>query len=150
MLSVVQPSQTCQHQNQSANAGGQVAVNHLDPGFAVRDRAARQNGLGLGNLLGGPQRAGAAVAAWPVGAAQARVCQARESTKQDEVKCQKQGEGGQGMPLLQAGVPTRTPPHPCQRCTGKAGTQQKQLQHWAQVVEAVGVHGSASRLVPRG
>ena len=97
MLSVVQPSQACQHQNQSANAGGQVAVNHFDPGFAVRDRAARQNGLGLGNLLGGSERAGAAVAAWPVGAAQARVCQARESTKQDQIKGQEQGQDGQGL-----------------------------------------------------
>ena len=68
------PLPPCHHHqggDQGAHAGGQVAVDHLDPGLGVRHGPMGQGCLRLGNVAMRAQRRGAAITTRPVGAAQA-------------------------------------------------------------------------------
>jgi hypothetical protein len=59
-----------QHGDQCTDTGGEVAVRHLDPRLRVRHRAGRRGLLGRIDVRRRAERAGMAVAAGPVRAAQ--------------------------------------------------------------------------------
>jgi hypothetical protein len=84
-----------QHDDQHADAGGEVTVHHFDPGLAVRHGASRLRGLRHCDLVARADGAGIAVAAGPVGTAETRVGQAREGAEEREVEGQEQREHGQ-------------------------------------------------------
>jgi len=66
-LSLLTPGGDQQRNDENAHAGGEIAVDHLDPGFGVCDRTGGHLRLRCGDLLDRAHRAGVAVAAWPVG-----------------------------------------------------------------------------------
>ena len=127
-FAVFAPRQHHQRDDEYAHHGGQVAVNHLYPGFAEGDRAGGHGGFGHGDFMRGAEGAGVAVAAGPVGAAQAGVRQAREGAEHDQVKGQKQGEQAQGLQTACAAGAAVASPHPQQGGQGDDGTQGHQLQ----------------------
>ena len=69
-------------------------MQHLDPGLGQRDRAGRHRGLGRGDVRARAERAGVAVAAGPVGTAEAGVAEPGEGAEQDEVEAQEEDEPG--------------------------------------------------------
>eukprot|EP01137_Pigoraptor_chileana_P005624 Opistho-2@48941 len=135
-------AEQCQRQDHAAHTGGEVAVHHLDPGFAVRHRASGHGGLRFGDFLLRAQWAGTAVATWPVGATQAGVGQPGERAKQHQVKGEKQGQQGEcAQPLRHAGA-ALAQPDPQQRTGGQQHPRQQHLQYRGQVDQGLFVHGS--------
>ena len=65
------PARDREHRDEHPDAGREIAVDHLDPGLAVRYRAAGQRGLRGVDVDTRAERARVAVAARPVGAAEA-------------------------------------------------------------------------------
>ena len=135
-----------QHRHQRADAGGQIAVDHLDPGLAMGDRAGGHRGLGLGDLGMCAQRAGAAVAAGPVRAAQAGVAQPGEGAEQHQIEGQHQRQQRQcAQPLRRAGAAV-APQQPAQRQQRQRGAEAEHLQ---QRIEVDAGRGRGSRRAHR-
>ena len=144
------PGKNCQQQDQSTHAGGEIAVDHFDPGFAFSDRPAGQRGLRRLNSRCGTHWAGAAVTARPVGAAQARVSQPRESAKKHQIEGEEKRHQRQRVHTTKRRALAVTPRHPghWRQRQGEAGQQ-----HWRQggeVVQIGGRHGDFAdwRLTP--
>ncbi|KAF4530639.1 hypothetical protein B566_EDAN018740 [Ephemera danica] len=75
-----------QGNDQGPHGHGQVAVDHLDPGLGEGDCATGQAGLLVRDLACSAQRAGLAITAGPIGAAQAGIGQPREGAKDNQIK----------------------------------------------------------------
>ena len=80
------PTDQSQRQNQYADPSRQVAVNHLNPSFWVSHRPAWHSALRRVDLQLRTDWAGVAVAARPVGAAQARVSQPSKGAENHQIK----------------------------------------------------------------
>ncbi len=121
-----QPPAGCRHHgDQHADRGGQVAVDHFDPGLAVRDRAARLRALRRRDLLARAERAGAAVAAGPVGTTQARIGEPREGAEQHQVEGQEQRQQRQRMQPPRRRRAAVAQPQPGQRAERDHRSQQR-------------------------
>ena len=98
--------------HENADRRGGVAVRHLDPRLPVRDRAGGQRGLGPLDVRARAEGTGVAVAARPVGTAEARVAEPGEGAEQDQVEGEEEHEQREGaQPRRRRGTaPTRPEP----------------------------------------
>ncbi len=134
------PGADRQYGNQGANRCSQVAVNHLHPGLALRYRAIGHHTLCGRNRGRGTQGAGVAIATRPVRATESRVGQAREGTKQDQIKGKKERQQGERLcPVRCSGVALPIP-DPEQRRNRQQRTEQQDAQQRREVKQGLGVH----------
>ena len=98
--------------HENADRRGGVAVRHLDPRLPVRDRAGGQRRLGPLDVRARAEGTGVAVAARPVGTAEARVAEPGEGAEQDQVEGEEEHEQREGaQPRRRRGTaPTRPEP----------------------------------------
>ena len=136
----LQPGGHGQHNDQHANARGEVTVDHLHPGLAVRHRPGGHGFLRRRNVCARAHRAGAAVAARPVGAAQAGIRQPGESAEQHQIKSQEQGQHRQRLQTVPPGAAAMAPAHPGHRPERDHDAQQHQLRQRCKVVKRLGIH----------
>jgi len=130
------PALHTQHQDQEAHAAGQVAMDHLHPGLAMGDRAGGHDALGRLDLAVGAQGAELAVAAGPVGAAQAGIGEPGEGAENDQIEGQEQGQQGQGAQALGAAAGrTRAQAQPQQRAATQQGTEGQHLAQGREIDE---------------
>ena len=135
------PTGNGQGEDQHTNARGQIPVNHLNPGFAVRDWAGGHGALGLSDVGMCSQRAGLPIAARPVGAAQSGVGEPGERAEQDQVEGQEQRQQGQGAQApARVGAPVAHP-DPGQRPERDHHAHGHQARQRCEVVQDLGVHG---------
>ena len=107
-LAPARPAGQGQGGDEDAHARGQVAVDHLDPGLGMRHRSGGHGGLGLADLLVRAPGRELAIAAGPVGAAQAGIGQAHEGAEHDQVQRQEPGQEHQfAIACEQSGRPVR-------------------------------------------
>ena len=138
------PRRGSERQDQHADAGGHVAVDHLDPGLGVGHRPRGHRSLRARDFRVRAGGADVAIAARPVGAAQAGVGQAREGTEQHQVEGEEQGEQRQRMqPAHRAGLPVAQP-HPRQRAERDGDPHQHEVQRRREVVQRRVHRGPAS------
>ena len=137
-----EPSRRSECENQNADTGGEVAVDHLDPGLAVGHRSSRHGGLGLSDLgLGsGAQRAGGAVAAGPIRATQARIRQTGEGAEQHQIEGQEQRQQCQRLQAPGWRVAPAAQPQPSQRAKRQHDAHEHQAQSRRQVEQRRGFH----------
>ncbi|CFN73954.1 Uncharacterised protein [Bordetella pertussis] len=91
-LAPVAPGHPDDGDDQHAQEGADVAVDHLDPGLGQSDRPERHAAGGLMDVGHGAQWSHAAVTARPVGATQPGIGQAHKGAEHDEVQRQEPGE----------------------------------------------------------
>ena len=94
-LAAVAPGHDHDGDDQHAQDGADVAMDHLDPGLGQRDRPEGHGLRGLVDVAHRAQRRGLAVAAGPVRAAQSGIGQAHEGAEHDQVQRQEPGEENQ-------------------------------------------------------
>ena len=135
-----QPGDQRQGQDQYAYTGGKVAVDHFYPGLERRDRASRHCTLRGLDMQLRTHRTGAAIATRPVGAAQPRICQPGECTKNHQVKCQEQGHERQHTQTLRNRSVLVAHPDPGQRPKRHHKAHDHQAQSRAKVVEILRSH----------
>jgi hypothetical protein len=136
----VEPACDREHRDQHADAGRQVAVDHLDPRLAVRHRAARQRGLGGVDLLPCADRTCAAVAARLSGQPSPRVGQPGEGAEQHQIDRQKVRQQGQRPQPADIACAAVSQPDPGERSGGEGDAHQRDAQDRRQVVERLRVH----------
>ena len=86
-----------ENDDEGADRGRGIAMQHLDPRLGRRDGAGRQRGLGGGDVRARADRAGMAVAPRPVGTAEPGIAEPGEGAEQDEVEGQHENEPGERL-----------------------------------------------------
>ncbi len=137
----VQPTGDRHGHNQRTDPGGEVAVQHLDPGLGLRHGTSGHGRLLRGNGMLGAQWRGTAVTTRPIRTTQARVSEPGERAKQDQIESQEQREQTQCLGALQGLMVAIAPVNPDQRTQGQQRAQQQQTGQGCQVVEGLRVHG---------
>jgi hypothetical protein len=136
----LQPAGHGEREDQHPDAGGQVAVDHFDPGLGMRDGSGRHGGLRGLDMHLGAHRAGAAVATGPVGATQPRIGEPGESAEDHQVKGEEQRNQRQHPQALRPQRILVVHPHPGQRRERDRQAHDHQAQGGAQVVEVLRCH----------
>ncbi len=105
-------------ENEDADRGRRVAMRHLDPGLGHGHRAGRDRRFGRSDRRARAERRRVAVAAGPVGAAEARVAEAGEGAEQDQVEAQHEDEQRQRVQARCRRAAASLAPEPEQRHEG--------------------------------